>query len=53
MELKTLDYNLAQEERYLGSFIFPSQLAPNHKEIMISNLQKNFKKRNSRYKDNN
>ena len=38
MESVILDYNLAQEERYLEIFITPSELGPNVKKIILLKL---------------
>ena len=39
MESVILDYNLAQEERYLEIFITPSEIGPNVKKIILLKLK--------------
>ena len=42
MESVTLDYNLAQEERYLETFVTSSELGPNPKEIISLKLKEKY-----------
>ena len=42
MESVTLDYSLAQEEKYLEIFKTPSELGPNLKEIILLKLKEKY-----------
>ena len=42
MESVTIDYNLAQEERYLETFVTSSELGPNLKEIILLKLKEKY-----------